>query len=87
MIKIDYHSLIIAEFNDQHICASARCVPARWRINDERRSKKTEISTEEERREFLARAAKMSLALPAAALLLRSKMAKAATSGSPPPIP
>lgn len=40
-------------------------------------AKKPEASTEEERRAFLARAAKLSLAAPAAALLLRSKMAKA----------
>lgn len=39
---------------------------------------KPEASAQEERREFLARAAKLSLAAPAAALLLRSKMAHAA---------
>lgn len=39
--------------------------------------KKPEIQTAEERRAFLVRAAKLSLAAPAAAVLLRSKMAKA----------
>ena len=46
-----------------------------------------EITQEDDRRAFLARAAKVSLAIPAGAVLLRSKMAKAQTSGSPPPPP
>lgn len=46
---------------------------------------KPEIQTAEERRAFLARAAQLSLAAPAAVVLLRSKMAKATlVSGAPP---
>ena len=40
-------------------------------------AKKPEATVEEERRAFLTRAAKLSLAVPAATVLLRSKMAKA----------
>ena len=43
---------------------------------------KTEVTPEDERRAFLARAAKVTLAVPAAAALLRSKMAKANNSSS-----
>ena len=44
--------------------------------------KKPEITQEDDRRAFLARAAKVSLAIPAGAVLLRSKMAKATPSGN-----
>ena len=44
-------------------------------MNDD--AKKPEATKEQERRALLARAAKLSLAAPAAAVLLRSKMAKA----------
>ena len=45
-------------------------------------NKKPEIQAAEERRAFLTRAAKLSLAAPAAAVLLRSKMAQAVRPNS-----